>query len=375
MRLTLLLALAVTAGLALAGGSAHAYPQFQLSTGADRCQQCHFSPGGGGLINEYGRSEAGDTISQGGDGAFLHGLWSPPEWLQLGGDYRSAGGLRQETNDLETMLFPMQADLYLRLGFGPISVYVAGGGRAAPREPTPALIDRLASREHYVLYQPESAGLYVRAGRFYPIFGLRLQDHTTYIRRFQDLYLLEEPYGVSAGWFGEGWEGHAMVYGPQPSPYLGAAPRAFGGTLYYERRALDDTAAWAAQARVAATSEDVEYTAGGIGKLWLEGAKLMLLGELDVALQTFDVGPAREKVTSYLGATYFAMQGLMVGAAVNVWEPDVTLSGSSRSAADLNVQYFPWAHFELHLLGRIDARALDLGDPGFLGLLMFHYYL
>ncbi len=80
MRLTLVVALV----LAVAAGRAEAYPQFQLSLGADRCSKCHFSPAGGGLINDYGRDEAGSTISRGGDGRFLHGAWTPPSWLQLG---------------------------------------------------------------------------------------------------------------------------------------------------------------------------------------------------------------------------------------------------------------------------------------------------
>ena len=54
--------------------SAQAYPQWQLSSGAVRCNQCHYAPAGGGLINSYGRDAVGDQLSTfGGDGAFLHG--------------------------------------------------------------------------------------------------------------------------------------------------------------------------------------------------------------------------------------------------------------------------------------------------------------
>src|SRR5262249_44890220 len=77
------LVLPVFAGLlvlALGGGRAQAYPQFQFSSGTNRCSQCHYSPAGGGLITSWGRDESGDTLSLGGDGAFLHGAWSPPSW-------------------------------------------------------------------------------------------------------------------------------------------------------------------------------------------------------------------------------------------------------------------------------------------------------
>src|ERR1051325_7838182 len=74
--------------LLLASREASALPQFQLSSGTTRCGQCHYAPAGTGLISAWGRDEAGDTISRGGDGSFLHGLWAPPSWLALGGDLR-----------------------------------------------------------------------------------------------------------------------------------------------------------------------------------------------------------------------------------------------------------------------------------------------
>src|SRR4051812_2378763 len=58
-RRSLLWTLAVAALFAATWGGgareAHAYPQWQLSGDTVRCAQCHFSPGGGGLINNYGR--------------------------------------------------------------------------------------------------------------------------------------------------------------------------------------------------------------------------------------------------------------------------------------------------------------------------------
>src|SRR6185503_17793028 len=77
---------ALLSGIVLAAfsGRASAYPQFQFSSGTTRCNQCHYAPGGGGLITSGGRDESGDTISSfGGNGGFLHGAWSPPSWLAL----------------------------------------------------------------------------------------------------------------------------------------------------------------------------------------------------------------------------------------------------------------------------------------------------
>src|SRR5581483_4040637 len=70
---------------------AEAYPQWQLSSGAARCNSCHFAPGGGGLPTTYGREAVGEELSTfSGDGALLHGTAKVPSWLAVGGDLRGA---------------------------------------------------------------------------------------------------------------------------------------------------------------------------------------------------------------------------------------------------------------------------------------------
>ena len=51
-------------GLVLCAESvAHAYPQWQLSTGAARCTECHYAAGGGGLMTSSGRDAIGSELS------------------------------------------------------------------------------------------------------------------------------------------------------------------------------------------------------------------------------------------------------------------------------------------------------------------------
>src|SRR5215831_7364058 len=128
-RLLLCLLVAGVGTVGFARGAA-AYPQFQFSSGTNKCSQCHFSPAGGGLISSWGRSESGDTISMAGNGAFLHGAVSLPSWLALGADFRLAGVRNDDggTNAPQSAWFPMQADLYGRVAFNDaFSLYLAGG--------------------------------------------------------------------------------------------------------------------------------------------------------------------------------------------------------------------------------------------------------
>lgn len=373
MRLALLVLLVLLVSLG-AASTAHAYPQFQLATGTDRCLGCHVSPAGGGLLTDFGRDEAGSTISRGGDGRFLHGAWTPPAWLQLGLDLRGAGFVRARERDTETVAFPMQADVYVRAGGEQLSFNVTTGLRGGARDPQPPLVERLVSREHYAMYQRES-GSYVRAGRFFPVFGIRSQDHTAYVRRYLGFHTLEEPYGLGGGVFGESWEAHVTAFVPRPVDFLGAGVKARGVAAYYERRLLDDTAALAAQARVAASPDDTRVTAGVVGKRYFAAAELLVLAELDLQRQAFDVAtsPTRYQLAGYLGASRFVTTGVMVGAALHRWQPDLRLR-AARDAFEVNVQYFPRAHLELHLLARV-AAAGDYDDAGLLTLLQLHYYL
>src|SRR5262245_36475508 len=99
MRRLLLCVLFAGIGLAGFARTAAAYPQFQFSSGTNKCSQCHFSPAGTGLISSWGRSESGDTISMGGNGAFMHGAVTLPSWLALGFDFRFAGTRVEDGGD------------------------------------------------------------------------------------------------------------------------------------------------------------------------------------------------------------------------------------------------------------------------------------
>lgn len=367
-----LIALAVI-GLAVATAApAHAYPQLQLVFGDERCGACHLSPAGGGLLNDYGRDAAGATISRDGDGRLLHGLWSPPGWLALGGDARLAVGDQRVARRNELLAFPMQADLYAHAEAGAWSISVTAGLRGGARTPTPPLVERLASREHYLRY--ERGDYSVRAGRFFPALGLRLADHTAYVRRFLGFGLLEEPYAVELARSDASADARVTGFVPQPIPFLGAGHPDRGLAASYERR-LGDAALAGGHARIALGDDERRYLIGAIGKLWLPDARLLWQAEVDVQRQTFrGHGPGRTQLAGYLGATRWLARGVMLTGAAQLWQPDLHLRGTARAALEVDLQYFPLAHVELHLLGRA-ASGDELDHPGLLSLLQLHYYL
>ncbi|MEO5768075.1 MAG: hypothetical protein ABIS92_06955 [Polyangia bacterium] len=390
VRPSLLLPLALgclLAALLFSARAAQAYPQFQFSSGTARCAQCHYSPAGYGLLTSWGRDESGDTISRGGDGAFLHGAWTPPDWLALGGDVRLAG-LRNDVGGArgpEYAGFPMQAELYGRAAFGDsgISLYVAGGVRGATRaSETGALIHSTVpiSREHYLMWKPSATGAYARLGRFYAPYGLRMAEHVYYVRRYTGFNLYEETYNLSGGYVDEDWEVHATAFTKPPEGFPAALQsvgvRGQGGALYGEKR-FAAMAAVGLQARVVVNSEQRVSQGGAVGKVWVEQAKMLVMGELD--LQRHDVagGVAYNQLVSFAGLTFFPIKGLMAGIAAERYQEDMRLATTARNAFDLQLNLFPWAHCEVFLLGRyqMSGGGSKDGDPGSLAMIQLHYYL
>jgi hypothetical protein len=368
------LCLGMVAALLLWSGAAEAYPQFQFSTDNARCTMCHFSPAGGGLVNAWGREEATDTISRGGDGAFLGGAWEPPEWLALGADLRLASGVHDTpATGYDTLLFPMQADVYSRAQFGAVSINLTVGLRRPARSRNPPAYTYVASREHYLMYQPKSSGLYVRAGRFYAPYGLRHVDHTTYVRRDLGFYVGEETYGVSGGYLsGDNSELHVSAF--VRDPIYGVGPEGFGAAALYEKRFADATAAWGVQSKVQIGSESQTYWTGGTFKYWFSSLDLLLLSEVDLGMQQVDTPGADAifKGLSHVNLSHFLTTGVMLGATLEAKHSDLRLRGKDAESFMLSAQYFPKAHYEIMVLGKAE-RTRNTND--LLTLLMFHYYL
>ena len=369
-------------------GKATAYPQFQFSSGTTRCSQCHYSPAGGGLITSWGRDESGDTLSFGGDGAFLNGAWTPPSSLALGADLRlAATSLDSADSPRHNAFFPMQADLYARYSFtDSISLYVGGGVRgevrAGPMNSAFSTVgERVISREHYLMWRQSATGAYVRAGRFFPVYGLRFVEHIYYVRRYTGFNLYNEPYGVSGGYVGEDWELHLSGFVPPPlafpSPLQSVGARDTGGAAYFEKQ-FAAMAAVGLQGRMGMGGDVKRYQGGAVGKLWFEPAKILFLGEVDfIRLVVDGTAYAQNQLVSYLGLTYFPVRGVMIGGAYEHYQEDLKVKRTSREAFDLQINVFPWAHWEVVFLARqqiLGAGETD-GSPTTLLMAQLHYYL
>ncbi len=351
--------------LLLGQGAARAYPQFQLSTGTTRCNQCHYAPAGGGLLNSYGRDADGEQLSTfGGNGAFAHGAVRLPAWLALGVDLRGAfvDNDVQDPAGPTVAVFPMQADLSARVALPKgFSVSAVGGFRGQVRDPDllvpiqnfqPVSTSELISREHYVMWEPEATGPYLRVGRFYAPYGLRFAEHIFYVERDLGFDELNETYNVSGGFILPEAELHLTVFAPDFIRHIGSNEKGFAA--YLETRFHDDTVALAGQMRVALSPGITKVMAGVVGKVYLERLRTQLFGEGDLVNQIFtDLDETtRAQLVGAAGFSTFPITGVMVTLLGERNQVDLQVP-DAWTAASVLVNWFPYAHCELQLMERL----------------------
>lgn len=225
--------------LNICGGEAFGFPA-ALRTGRPACASCHYSPSGGGVMNAYGH-EAGDgflpTWSYDGEGASLWGATAANPTLQVGGDIRFLHVQRRKGGEFSEKKFLMQADLEPALEIGSLTM-VGQFGLYQDRS--------FGVRRFYGLYRPPVKGLFVRAGRFIPNYGINTPNHTALIRDALGFGQGTEVEGVEVGMirgFGEfflhGFKGALREGGSARAGWYIAPTYHVGINGLWERVALD----------------------------------------------------------------------------------------------------------------------------------------
>jgi hypothetical protein len=357
---------------------ADAYPQFQLSRD-QTCSVCHLSPAGGGLLAENGQAVAEVSSQFGTSSAFLYGKLPVPSWLALGGDLRGAAGYIR-TPDSAVTGFPMQADLYAHATYRGFSVQLTAGARPAQwitGNGTPGVLDRLWSREHYVMWQQNaggSDGLYLRAGRFMPVFGLRFAEHPDYTRRYGGTPLYADTYAAAVEYVTPAWEAH--VTGFVEDPLIDPVVHDNGIAAYGEVRP-NEALAVGGEAMLTASGGRTRVRVGATAKRYLPAADVLVQAELQfVHQQVADSGAPNQIVGYVMGSKFFGAFLLDVG--LGHYDENIAIQGLDRDAIDVNLHWFATSHLELVWQSRIEGIGVGAstgGPTGGWSLLHAHYRL
>jgi hypothetical protein len=369
--------IAAVALVCLTGQRAAAYPQYQLSRD-QTCSGCHLSPAGGGLLSENGYQVAESASQFGTSSRFMYDKLPTPSWLDLGGDFRAATGYIH-TPDSAFTVFPMQADLYLRANYRGFSVQLTGGARPAQwitGNGTPGVLDRLWSREHYLMWQQDgNDGLFVRVGRFMPVFGLRFVEHPDYDRRYGGTQLYAETYGAAVEYIDQAWEAH--LTGFVADSLIDAVVHDNGVAAYAEVRPSKQ---WSlgGELMVAGHDGDTRIRGGATAKLYLSKPDLLVQAELQVVHQQLDGPGDPNQLVGYLMASHAFSDAVLLDVGLGHYDENIAIQGLDRDAIDVNLHWFLTSHIELVLQNRLEGIGIGAsrgGPTSGWSLLHVHYRL
>lgn len=355
-RVTQTACIAGFAAVVLTSQRADAYPQFQLSRD-QTCTACHLSPAGGGLLSENGYNVAEAMSQYGTDAAFMYGKVPAPSWLALGGDLRGAAGYIR-TPDGAVTSFPMQADLYVHATYQGFSLHLTGGGRRAQWiniNTTPGVFDRLWSREHYLMWQQNaggSEGLYVRAGRFMPVFGLRFAEHPVYTRRYGGTPLYADTYAAAVEYVTPAWEAHATGF--IEDPLIDPVSHDSGAAGYAEVR-VNPRLAVGGEAMVSGSGGRNTVRGGAIGKVYLPSAELLVQAELQFVHQGVTGPGAPNQIVGYVMGSRPFGNAFLLDVGLGHFDEDIAIRGLDRDAVDVNFHWFATSHVELIVQTRVEG--------------------
>ncbi len=378
MRTLVVTMIAAIGAIVAIPGRADAYPQFQLAYD-QTCTGCHIAPSGGTLLNENGLAAA-ESISQlGQPPEFFYGKVPTPSWLTLGGDLRGSAGYMRTPEDVLTM-FPMQADIYGSARFGAFTIQATAGYRP-PQEGNEAATS-IWSREFWAMWQSkpgETSGAYVRVGRFMPVFGLRLAEHSAYERRFGGTPLYSEALAAAAAFVDPRWEVH--VTGFLKDRIFDPVSHQSGAAGYGELRVTPTTAV-GAEGMFSRSGDDKWVRAGLVAKQYLAGPRLLLQAELQFANQlihrttTNPDGGAPKQLLGYVMGSLMLTDFVMLDVALGYFNSNLRIADIDRDGVDINLHYFLTSHVELAWNSRIETFGFGGGGPtGAYSLLQLHYRL
>lgn len=169
------------------------------------CNACHVSATGGNALTPYGRSMSQELLSSWGterEASFLNGVVKQeklPDWLITGGDVRYLQTFRDTPTRQSARSMWMQTEIELGARAEKFGASIAVG----KYEPRAEELRWVAPR-FYAFYTPTDE-MFVRAGRFVPVFGLNIPYHTLPTRQSLGFFPGRERDAVEAVWSGEKW--------------------------------------------------------------------------------------------------------------------------------------------------------------------------
>ena len=336
--------------LVLFGGEAPALPRFAAQSGL-KCQSCHVNPAGGGMRSargaQFGRENL--PVPQWSEDAGLEDISKLlPSFLGVGADFRTIYMVRQAPDSggararLENEFWQMQGDIYFNFQIAKrVNLYFKKG--------------LYSGFEAYGLLNVLPLRGHVKIGKFIPNYGLRLDDHTAFIRTYAGLSPVggrPEITGFEAGVS----PGPAMITGG----FYNAAD-GFGGTAGSDKAYLGRAEGMFGIAKdvylgIGANVLRREHASGSatlLGGFASAGiGKFSVLGEGDF-LRNENPAGTTTGVVVYGEANYTIIDGVDIQIAYDFYDPDKDHVSGTTSRYSVGIGFIPLGGVEVRPMFRL----------------------
>jgi hypothetical protein len=214
---TTIVALALLALALLAPAVSRAEPYLAVRAGA-KCMACHVNPTGGGKRTEFGNIYSQTTLAEerldpatgkavpAAETGAQPALWTGKinDHFAVGGDFRANAQGTIVPNSASTSAFDQtRAQVYLEIKpiVDRLTIYL--DERVAPGAAT--------NRETYAMLWSANRTAYLKAGRMFIPFGLRIEDDTAFVRQVSGTTFSSSDDGIEGGLDGGPWSVHLAV--------------------------------------------------------------------------------------------------------------------------------------------------------------------
>ena len=339
------------------------------------CRACHVNPDGGGMRNEHGIQFGFENLplqwaskgrkdqheEHGGHGTDeaeeeQKGMTLSPSF-SLGGDLRFVylHAQNESSSAYKDSFFPMQMDIYMLFHPDPRLSLFYQDGISGNRE-TFGLM-RFFDDAH------------LKFGKFLPPFGLKLDDHTSFIRDklgFGNTFGQESDVGVEVGFADSFWFGNMALFngtGVAPDHTPSKAVSATGG--------IKTPKAWLAGSIYSNRQEGSLreyvgfYTAYRI-------KRLALLGEWDYITTAVAAVPEINGSVAFAEASVPLRQGIVAKIKYDDYDPDQKTGGDRIQRYTFGFDLYPARYTEVLLQYRKNKEAVDRRNDQI--LVMTHLY-
>lgn len=319
---------AVVLWLSLAAATAHAEPYLAVQQGY-KCMACHVNATGGGLRNAFGNVFAQNVLPahkiEVGDDAWTGAV---SRVVMLGGDARAEWTWTDIPHQEQTNEFDVtDARVYLNVEAipGRLSVYV--DERLAPGSAT--------NLETYVRYWTADHAWFVRAGRMYLPFGLRLEDDTAFTRTVPGINMTTPDTGIEVGWESTNWSAQlALSNGSAGGPETDDGKQVTGQIVFVDSR-------W----RLGFASSFNQSDAGDRAAYGLFGGlrtgPVAWLAEVDMVVDDGFPEGTRDLMSALLEADWAVRRGHNLRLAAEWFEPDREVDNDEQTRWSVVYEYSP----------------------------------